>query len=526
MAKNVRVIPSTVPPHAVGSVLTGAKRRVAAYARVSTDRDEQFTSYEAQIDYYTRYIKSRPDWTFVSVYADEGITGCNTSKREGFKRMVSDALAGKMDLIVTKSVSRFARNTVDSLTTIRQLKDKGVEVYFEKENIWTFDGKGELMISIMSSLAQEESRSISENCVWGQRKRFADGKVTVPFGRFLGYDKGPDGNLVVNEEQAKVVRRIYAEFLQGFTPYLIAKRLTQDGVPTPGGKRVWSKSVVFSILCNEKYKGDALLQKVFTEDFITKKKVRNTGQVPQYYVEGNHEAIISPETFDLVQEQIALRKLGANHYSGVHPFSGVVYCGDCGAVFGSKVWHANDKYRRVVWQCNRKYQNKEKICTTPHVTDSELKALVVFAMEKLRDERDTVIAAARLIRDTVYDTSGLTLKAEQVQLELAAVSDQLSQAVLRNASVTLDLTEHKKKMDQLSQQYQALQDRHHALRQEILDKDNRRNGLDRFIRELKGMSDSISEFDPIAFRVLVERVTVYSGKRVVVRFRDGTEIPC
>ena len=175
MAKSIKVIPSTVPLRASGPALTGEKRRVAAYARVSTDRDEQFTSYEAQIDYYTHYIAGRPDWTFVSVYSDEGITGCNTRKRDGFNRMVGDALAGKIDLIVTKSVSRFARNTVDSLTTIRTLKEHGVEVYFEKENIWTFDGKGELMISIMSSLAQEESRSISEYCVWGQRKRFADG---------------------------------------------------------------------------------------------------------------------------------------------------------------------------------------------------------------------------------------------------------------------------------------------------------------------------------------------------------------
>ena len=237
MARNIKVIPSTVPLHAVGPVVTGAKRRVAAYARVSTDRDEQFTSYEAQIDYYTNYIRSRPDWEFVSVYSDEGKTGCNTRKREGFKNMVDDALDGKIDLIVTKSVSRFARNTVDSLTTIRTLKDKGVEVYFEKENIWTFDGKGELMLTIMSSLAQEESRSISENCTWGQRKRFADGKVTVPFKRFLGYDRGPDGNLVLNKDEAVIIRRIYSMFLQGMTPHGIAARLTADGIKSPGGKQ-------------------------------------------------------------------------------------------------------------------------------------------------------------------------------------------------------------------------------------------------------------------------------------------------
>ena len=177
------------------------KRRVAGYARVSTDSDEQFTSYEAQIEYYTEFIKSRPDWEFIKVYTDEGVSGTSTNRREGFKQMINDALLGEIDLIVTKSVSRFARNTVDSLTTIRMLKEKNVECYFEKENIWTFDGKGELLITIMSSIAQEESRSISENTTWGKRKQAKDGKVSVPYSNFLGYDKGPDGNMVVNEEK-------------------------------------------------------------------------------------------------------------------------------------------------------------------------------------------------------------------------------------------------------------------------------------------------------------------------------------
>ena len=185
------------------------KRRVAAYARVSTNKEIQQTSYEAQVRYYTDYIKKQADWSFAGMYAEEGVTGTSTRKRVEFQRMIDDAVAGNIDLIITKSVSRFARNTVDSLTAIRQLKEHGVECYFEKENIWTFDGKGELMLTIMSSLAQEESRSISENYVLGQRKLFADGKVTVPFGRFLVYDKGPDGNLIVNEEQAMVVRRMH-----------------------------------------------------------------------------------------------------------------------------------------------------------------------------------------------------------------------------------------------------------------------------------------------------------------------------
>lgn len=306
MAKSVTTIPATLSRFTAAPINSTKKRRVAAYARVSTDNEEQLTSYEAQVDYYTNYIQGRDDWEFAGVYTDEGITGTNTKKREGFKSMVADALAGKIDLIITKSVSRFARNTVDSLTTIRSLKEHNVECYFEKENIWTFDGKGELLLTIMSSLAQEESRSISENCTWGQRKRFADGKVTVPFKRFLGYDMGPDHNLVVNPEQAKLVKRIYGMFLQGQSPFQIARTLTEEGIPSPGGKDHWNPSNIKSILTNEKYKGDALLQKSFTVDFLTKKKKTNEGEIPQYYVKDNHEAIIDPDTFEMVQTLMAV----------------------------------------------------------------------------------------------------------------------------------------------------------------------------------------------------------------------------
>jgi site-specific DNA recombinase len=248
--KKVTTIPASISKFTAAPIDKPVKRKVAGYARVSTDHDEQFTSYEAQIDYYTKYIQSRDDWEFVKVYTDEGISGTGTKKRVGFRTMIDDALAGKIDLIVTKSVSRFARNTVDSLSTIRELKDHGVECYFEKENIWTFDGKGELLITIMSSLAQEESRSISENCTWGQRKRFADGKVSVPFSRFLGYDRGPNGELVVNPEEAKTIKEIYRLFLQGQTPYGIAKQLTSEGILTPGGKTKWSVTTVKGILKN------------------------------------------------------------------------------------------------------------------------------------------------------------------------------------------------------------------------------------------------------------------------------------
>lgn len=226
------------------SVTSVSKRRVAAYARVSTDSDEQFTSYAAQIDYYTNYIQQHPEWEFVKVYTDEGISGLNTRHRDGFNEMIADALAGKIDLIVTKSVSRFARNTVDSLTTIRKLKEHGVECYFEKESIYTFDGKGELLLTIMSSLAQEESRSISENVTWGMRKRFADGKVSMAYSQFLGYEKGPDGTPVVNEKEAEIVRLIYRLFLEGKTPFGIRDALEAAGIPSPAGKSKWSVTTI------------------------------------------------------------------------------------------------------------------------------------------------------------------------------------------------------------------------------------------------------------------------------------------
>jgi DNA invertase Pin-like site-specific DNA recombinase len=249
MAK-VTVIPPTIHPLTHLPSAAAGRRRVAGYARVSTDSDEQATSYEAQVDYYTRYIQSKPEWEFVRVYTDDGLSGCSTKRRQGFQEMVADALAGKIDLIVTKSVSRFARNTVDSLVTIRQLKERGVECYFEKESIWTFDSKGELLITIMSSLAQEESRSISENITWGQRKRFADGKVSMPYKRFLGYEKGEDGLPAVVEEEANVVRFIYRLFLEGKSSAGICKCLEELGIPAPGGGCKWSKTTVESILTN------------------------------------------------------------------------------------------------------------------------------------------------------------------------------------------------------------------------------------------------------------------------------------
>lgn len=334
---NITVIPASKTLHSKMPLNAQSRRKVAGYARVSTDSEEQLTSYEAQVDYYTKYIRSNPDWEFVDVYTDEGIFATNTRHRDGFNRMIADALAGKIDLIVTKSVSRFARNTVDSLTAVRKLKEHGTEVYFEKEGIYTFDSKGELLITIMSSLAQEESRSISENVTWGQRKRFADGKVSLPYKSFLGYRKGPDGLPEIVPEEAEIVREIYKLFVQGKTVNWIATHLTSKGIPTPRGKEKWQTSTIESILTNEKYKGSAVLQKKFTVDFLSKKMKVNEGEVPQYIVDQSHPAIIDPEEWQKVQNEMAVRKAKGKHHNSLSPFSAKIVCGDCGEFYGSKV---------------------------------------------------------------------------------------------------------------------------------------------------------------------------------------------
>ena len=521
MAK-VTTIPATISRFTATPINEKKKRRTAAYARVSTDSEEQLTSYSAQVDYYTNYIKSRDDWDFVSVYTDEGITGTNTKHREGFKRMVADALAGKIDLIVTKSVSRFARNTVDSLTTVRQLKEKGVEIYFEKENIWTLDSKGELLITIMSSLAQEESRSISENCTWGQRKRFADGKVTVPFKRFLGYDRGPDGNLVLNKDEAVIIRRIYSMFLQGMTPHGIAARLTADGIKSPGGKDKWNAGAVRSILTNEKYKGDALLQKSYTVDFLTKKKKVNEGEIPQYYVEGNHEAIIQPEVFELVQRELARRKGSTGKPSGVHIYSSKIKCGQCGSWYGSKVWHSKTKYRKCVWRCNRKFDN-EHHCTTPHFTEAEIQAMFIVVVNQLISQKESIIAALEASLETAFDTTALEVELTEVQGEIMVVSDRIQSCIYENAHVALDQEEYQKRYGALSDRFDKAKARFEEIEEAIGSKQSRRAAIETFLNNLRD-ANIVDNFEVSLWCGLLDFVTVYSRDNVVFTFRNGTEI--
>lgn len=523
MAKSVTMIPATISMHSKKPVNAKVKRRVAGYARVSTGSDEQLTSYEAQIEYYTRYIRNNPEWEFVDVYTDEGISGTNTKHREGFNRMINDALAGEIDLIVTKSVSRFARNTVDSLTTVRKLKERGVEVYFEKENIYTLDSKGELLITIMSSLAQEESRSISENVTWGHRKRFADGKVMMPYSNFLGYDKGPDGQPVINEAQAEIVRDIYSMYLKGTTPRNIAKALTERNIPTPKGNEVWKACTIMSILTNEKYKGAALLQKKFTTDFLTKKQKVNEGEVPQYYVEDSHPAIIAPQVWELVQMEIARRKSIGTHYSSNGVFATRIVCGDCGGFYGPKVWHSNSKNRKIIWRCNDKYKDCEK-CRTPHLTEELVQMKFIEAANEIITCKETVLENCREIYETVSNTKSLEEELNAAVRECEIIAELNRKWVDENATHAMSQDVFMSRYNSYVQKYELESTRVEKLKATMAERQSRAEALSAFMFELYSREGVVSEFTEELFLALTDVITVYQDGRMVFRFRNGMEV--
>jgi site-specific DNA recombinase len=522
-ARAVTVIPPTINRFAPETTGVAARKRVAAYARVSTDSEEQLTSYEAQVDYYTKYINERADWIFAGIYTDEGISATNTKKRDGFKQMVADALDGKIDLIVTKSVSRFARNTVDSLVTVRQLKEKGVEVYFEKENIYTLDSKGELLITIMSSLAQEESRSISENVTWGQRKRMADGKVSMPYRHFLGYEKGEDGLPKIVEKEAETVRLIYRMFLEGKTPSAIAKHLGNLGIPSPAGKKTWQVATVISILTNEKYKGDALLQKSFTVDFLTKTTKVNEGEVPQYYVQNSHPAIIEPDEFDAVQLEMERRKKIGRPVSCHSPFSAKIICGECGGFYGSKVWGSNTKYRRMVWRCNEKYKN-DKPCSTPHITEDEIKQRFLKAFNILMGDRDEVLSNCRLAQEVLCNCTEIDAELKELRREIDVVAELLRKAVYENARIAQNQDEFNERNNRYWERHRKATERFNQLEEMKRERQAKSLSLGTFIRELESSPSVVEEFDERLWAVAVDKVTVTKDGKLHFRFKDGTEV--
>ncbi len=538
--RTVTVIPARIRTLPGIPTLAAQKKRVAAYARVSTNSEEQLTSYEAQVKHYTEYIQSKEytdHWQFVSVYTDKGITGTSTAKRDGFNRMIQDALAGKIDLIITKSVSRFARNTVDTLTTIRKLKEHGVEVYFEEQNIYTMDGKGEVLLTIMSSIAQEESRNISENVTWGMRKRFADGKVSLPYKQFMGYRRGKNGTTEVVKAEAQIIRTIFHRFLEGATPAIIARELNAVDIPCPSRKGLlgeneieaakarkktarWSPSTIESILTNEKYKGDAILQKTYCTDYIRKTFVVNDGsEIPKYYAQNSHPAIVSAEVFDLTQMELEWRRSLKGSYSGKNCFASRIVCGDCGAFYGSKVWHSTDEYRRTIWRCNNKYEGDKK-CSTPHVTQDELEKAFVSVMQKVITEKDAIFAVCREVLDEVLDTSELDREAAQAQDKMMVVAMRVRKLVEENARVRMDQEEYQREYEALVAEHEKLSEKIRSIEDQKKDKADRRRQIEVFLRMLEEQEEC-RQFEPYTFVALVDKVVVRQDGKLNFCFRNG-----
>ena len=538
--RTVTVIPPRTRVLPGMPTLSARPKRVAAYARVSTNSEEQLTSYEAQVKHYTEYIKSRAladNWQFVDVYTDRGITGTSTAKREGFNRMMQDALAGKIDLIITKSVSRFARNTVDTLTAIRRLKEHGVEVYFEEQNIYTLDGKGELLLTIMSSIAQEESRNISENVTWGMRKRFADGKVSMPYKQFMGYRRSKTGTPEVVEAEAQIIRTIFRRFLEGATSAIIARELNAADIPCPSRKSLlganeneaekarkktarWSPSTLESILTNEKYKGDAILQKTYCTDYIRKTFVVNDGsEIPKYYAQNSHPAIISAEVFDLTQMELEWRRSLKGSYSGKSCFASRIVCGDCGAFYGSKVWHSTDAYRRVIWRCNNKYGGDAK-CSTPHVTQEELEKAFVSVMQKVITEKDVIFAVCREVLDEALDTSELDRIATRLQDQALGMAERVRKLVEENARVRRDQEEYQREYEALVAEHEKLSQQIQNVEVQRKDKADRRRRIEVFLRMLEEQGEC-RRFEPYTFVALVDKVVVRQDGKLNFCFRNG-----
>ena len=523
--RRITAIPATTAFRAAGPSIEQRRRRVAAYARVSTDLAEQLSSYEAQIRYYTEYIKSRPEWEFVKVYTDEGISGTSINRRDGFQEMMSDALSGKIDLILTKSVSRFARNTVDSLTCVRELKTNGVEIYFEKENIWTFDSKGELLITIMSSLAQEESRSISENVKWGIRKRFQEGKPRFPYGS-LGYIKDADGNPEIVEEEAETIRYIFTEFLKGNSVASIAHSLTAKGILTAYGRKEWSIPSVKSILTAERYTGSVTMQKTFTEDFISKKHIINEGQLPMYHIDDNHPAIISPEIFAAAQDEILRRKSERIIRESADIFASRIVCGICGSFYGNKTWHSNDKYRRQMRQCNGRYRIKGDVNRknhAPNLTDSHIRNAAVIGFNKVIAERDKII---RRLNDSISSDKEINdlldkkNKLHDIMNEMAEKADSiLSWNSRRDADSNPGYAEVKASFEAAESELRDVESRIMKLRAQ-------RASCRLVLNALEQHAEPLESFSEELWISLVDRMVVYSKEDIRLILRDGSIIHC
>lgn len=514
--KNVTVIPARKLANGV-PVAVPKKLRVAAYCRVSTDSDEQAGSYDVQIKHYTNQIESNPEWTLAGVFADDGISGTNTKKRDEFNRMIEKCLAGEIDMVLTKSISRFARNTLDCLKYVRQLKEKGVAVYFEKENINTLDSKGEVLITIMASLAQQESESISKNVKLGIDFRNKQGKVQVNHNRFLGYTKDAEGHLIIDPEQAEVVKRIYREYLEGASLDGIAKGLEADGILTGAGGSRWHTSTLRQILTNEKYMGDALLQKTCTIDVLNKTRVKNNGIAAQYYVEDDHEAIIPKELYMRVQEEMVRRRNVQTRpngkkcvYSCTHCFSQIVVCGKCGDIFRRIHWN-NHGCKSIVWRCAGRLEGSSSACSARTVNEKKLEQVVLKALNEL-------LGAKTAYKEQLQHNLALVLRNDT-----SAQKDRIEERLLVLQQELMNRAAKRESYDDIAEEIYHLRE---LKQQTDSDETVKAIQMER-IKELQDFigqqENTLTEFDEKLVKRWVRRITVWDD-HYTVELKSGVSI--
>lgn len=507
--------------------------RVAAYCRVSTEEEEQQSSYEAQCSYYTDKIMTNPEWTMAGIFADEGITGTSTKKRDDFNRMIRKCRQKKIDLILTKSISRFARNTLDCLRYVRALKELGIGVYFEKENINTLQMDTELILTFMGAFAQSESESISANVKWGKKQAMREGKVNFPISRLYGYTTDENGALVIQVEQAEIVKEIYRKFLLGHSIRMIRDALNADGIPAKGGKE-WQFASVQGIITNEKYCGDVLMQKTFKPDVMTGKVVKNTGQLPMYLIRNNHPAIVSRETYQAAQAEMARRSAGKSPstknaptgrscYSSKYALSERLVCGVCGTRYQRCTWHRKNKVR-VVWRCVSRVEYGTKYCKeSPTMDERPLQQAIMEAINSAMGPKeelaqlitDTMIHEVITIPDSTVTLGEIKRRLKELEAEFDSMlenppSDNMESYLNRFQGIKNEMALLKEQREIISVQLRKNTEAQERIRNTTI-------ALDR-------ASHHMTEWDEDTIRQLVHTVKVISADHIKVILTDGTEI--
>ena len=527
--RRIHVIPATKQAAAPGRA-SGRRQRVAAYCRVSTDSEEQLTSYTAQKAYYTQKIDENPDWELAGIYADKGITGTSMKKRVEFKKMIAACKRGKIDLILTKSLSRFARNTVDSLEVVRMLRANGIGVIFEKENINTLTESSEFLLTLFSGFAQAESESISKNVIWGIQKSREAGNVPFQYQKLLGYRRGPDGQPEIVPEEAEVVKRIYRRYLDGCSLAQIKRELEADEVPTASGIQGWTYQVVRNILTNERYIGDALLQKTYTTDCISKTVKKNQGDRPMVYVERNHPAIVSKAMFYQVREEMSRRaskrkvmqktgKTEQGKYSAKYALSELLVCGECGTPYKRCTWARNGK-KRIVWRCVSRLEFGTKYChDSPSMDEDKLHQAILEGINEF-------VQAGQGLGDELLDLASIVQQGGSADgIDPLTLRNRLDTLTAQQAEL-LDKVLEDMENEELNAQLKATMEEKQAIlgRLGALQQDEeQRAGQEARLRELaewlKQQKSEFTEYDDTITRRYVERITVVDAETIRIKFR-------